>query len=345
MISARMVPYPDTEDSQGKSEDEIRALGLQLFPFSPYSFQLAMVLYNWTTASFTRMVLLNMFQYSALKTQHSTCIDQQSVARAIWMSNWASFTAQNTDFMASFMMKPAFSLLEVEMQLLKIRTQLEKAVIIENRVLSAAMQSLPRTSVLSKPYLFSGQLDMSQLTIDNFAISFLECPENEGPLCQPLKGNLEKALSTFLKEGKVVTTKVTWSFSHRIEDAMHYSNGLLLVVNFSPASMVWETASYITPLSADPEKVEYTFPPGSQFEVQSVAESSVTKHQLLIITLQPKIHTSLPATKHSPSDYEEILPSTLTNSDISRLLDMRTCSPKPAHTPSKTGGRKCKCSV
>jgi hypothetical protein len=182
MIAENLVPYPKTDDLPGRSEDEIRALGQRLFPFSPYHFQLAMVVHNWTTASFTRMVLLDMLRYTSLDFQHTAPIGQQTIARAIWTSNWGSFTAQDPGFMGSFMMKPAWSQLEVELQRVYVRANLENCVQIENRLLFAAMQSLPHTSILSKPHLFSGQLDMSQLTTDDFGISFKECPSNKGPI-------------------------------------------------------------------------------------------------------------------------------------------------------------------
>jgi hypothetical protein len=46
MISAKYVSYQGTLDGPGKSVEEIRALGNQFFPFSPYNFQLAMEVYD-----------------------------------------------------------------------------------------------------------------------------------------------------------------------------------------------------------------------------------------------------------------------------------------------------------
>lgn len=344
MIAENLVPYPKTDDFPGRSKDEIRALGQRLFPFSPYHFQLAMAVYDWTTASFTRMVLFNMFRYTALDLQRTAPIDQQSIARAIWTSNWGPFTAQDPHFMGSFMMRPAWSQLEVELQLLDVRAKVEKAVEVENRLLSAAMQSLPRISITSKPQLFSGQLDMSQLDIDDFGISFMECPSNKGPICQPLKDNLGKAISTYLTEGRTITTKVTWSFTDSLEGAMHYSNGIIIVVNFPDASRVWETASYITPLSADPQKTEYTFPPGSRFEVHSVDEIILMKQQVLAIILQPRVHSLLSNVElRSGSDFDEVLPSRLEKSEDLHLIEKDTFSLEPPHSRNKTGGRRCDC--
>ena len=57
MIEEKYVPYRDVEEGLGKSEEEIRKLEKQLVPFTPQSFQLAICVYDWTTASFVRMVL------------------------------------------------------------------------------------------------------------------------------------------------------------------------------------------------------------------------------------------------------------------------------------------------
>jgi hypothetical protein len=344
MIAGNFVPYPKIDGFPGRSEDEIRAMGRQLFPFSPYNFQLAIVVYDWTTASFARMVLFNMFRYTAIKTRGTAPIDQQSIARAIWMSNWDSFTAQDPHFMASFMMKPAWSQLEVELQLLDVREKVEKAVEIENRLLSAAMQSLPRTSITSKPQLFSGQLDMAHLDIENFGISFLECQSNKGPMCQPLKDNLREAISTYLSKGRTITTKVTWSFTDNMEGAMHYSNGILIVVNFSDVSRVWETASYITPLSVDTKKTEYTFPPGSQFEVQSAEDIVLMKKQVLSIILEPRFDSIVPdAELRGGGDFAEKLPSRVEKSEDLHLMTTETSSLELPHSRNKTGGRRCNC--
>ncbi|KAL3487193.1 hypothetical protein BJX62DRAFT_246163 [Aspergillus germanicus] len=263
MIASDLVPYAcDESDVPGKSHDEIRALGLRLFPFSPYSFQLAIAIYDWTTASFARMVYVDMFR------------------------NWGPFTAQNAQFMASLLMKPAWSRLEVELQLLDVRDDLVCAVEVEDRLLAAAMRSLPRTSTLSRPRLFSGQLDMAHLDIESFGIEFVECPMNQGPVCRPLRETLDTALATYLAVGRTVTTKVTWSFTDTVEHALHYSNGILLILDHA-SPCVWESVSYVTPLSNDPKKIEYTAPPGSRFRVLSSEEATYNERQFLVLTFQP----------------------------------------------------------
>ncbi|KAJ0413111.1 hypothetical protein BJY00DRAFT_322509 [Aspergillus carlsbadensis] len=295
MIASNLVPFAPDEGALGKTQDEIRAIGQRLFPFSPYSFQLAMAIYDWTTASFARMVFIGMFRYSNLyiprKDREPVApLDHEGLSNAIWTSNWGAFTAQNAPFMASFLMEPAWSRLGVELQLLDVRDDLVRAVEVEDRLLAAAMRSLPRTSTLARPRLYSGQLDMAHLDIENFGIEFVECPANDGPVCRPLRDTLRTALDTFLAVGSTVTTKVTWSFTDTLEGALHYSNGVLLLLdscNDDAPPCVWESVSYVTPLSNDPKKIEYTSPPGSRFRVLSTEEATYNKRHFLVITLQP----------------------------------------------------------
>lgn len=346
MIATDLIPYPENEEYPGKGHEEIRALGKQFFPFTPHSFQLAMVVYDWTTPSFARMVFWDMFRYSGLVVEGITPVDYPSLARAIWTSKWGYYTSQNAEFMASLLMKPAWSQLEVELQLLRVRQKLQNAVEVEGRLLAAAMQSLPRTSILSKPRLFSGQLDMEHLDMDNFGIEFVECPANNGPIQQPLNDSLQTALSTYLAKGKTITTKVTWSFTDNLHDAMHYSNGIVLVLNPSYGSRVWDTASYVTPLSNDPKKIEYTTPPGSRFLIQSVEHANYQDRKLLVLTLCPILDpegTDLQS--QSGHDIEEILPPTPEEGDVVDLIEMSTPAIRIPHTPGRTSGRRCSCMV
>lgn len=345
MIAQKYIPYPDVPDVPGKSEDEIRALGQRLFPFSPYSFQLAMVTYDWTTASFARMVLFKLFQYTShphVSKHRPAPLDQHGIANAIWTSNWDTFTSQDPDFMRTFIMKPSWCLLEVELQLLDVREEVQRASEIENRLLSAAIQSLPRTSIISKPQLFSGQPDMTSLDVENFGTSFLECPSNKGPVSKPLRDKLKNTLSTYLAEGKTVTTKAVWSFTDSIEGAIHYSNGILLVANFSGTSCVWDTASYITPLSTDPKKIEYIFMAGSQFEVQFVDEATLMDKEILVITIQPKVSRQNPSVDSSTVDGISF-PHQLKKGEAVHLVEACISSREPPHTRNNLGGRRCDC--
>lgn len=75
MIKESYVPYPREPGSPSKTQDEIRALGLQFFPFSPHSFQLSMAVYDWTTPSFARMMILKMFEYTSMQVSPPLLFD------------------------------------------------------------------------------------------------------------------------------------------------------------------------------------------------------------------------------------------------------------------------------
>lgn len=288
MIEDNYVPYQNIPDAPGKTTAQIAALGLQLFPFTPYSFQLAMAVYDWTTASFTRVVLMKIFEYTSLGSAPYP-LDQASIAAAIWESNWGTYTPQNVDYMNSFMMVPANSLQNVQNQLAQVAPALQTFSDVENRLLCAAFQSLPRTSIVSEPQLFSGQVDISQLGTEHFGIEFLQCPLNDGPVGTPLQIPLEVALDTYIQVGQVITSKMVWSFGSSLEEAMQYQNGIVLTANPPNDAWVWNTVSYITALSDDPNKIEYTFAPGSSFEVLAVAQTTVQGKQVWSITLQPLV--------------------------------------------------------
>ena len=286
MITKKYVPYQNLPKPLGKSDEEIKKLGAQLFPYSPYSYQLAMSLYDWTTSSFARVVFMKIFEYTGIP--QTPPHDFPSIASAIWESNWGPYVPSNADYMNSFMMKAASSEKDVRGQLNLVAPQLLKLCDVHNRLLSAALQSLPRTSIIAKPHLFSGQVDVHQLGLDHFGIEFLECPLNKGPVTQPLQIDFDTVLSTYVSAGKVITTKVPWSFTDTFTEAMHYQNGIILVADVPyDASWVWATAAYITPLSADPKKTEYAFPHRSRFRVLSTEQATVQRKNVTIINLQP----------------------------------------------------------
>lgn len=286
MIADKYVPYQNIPDAPGKTTAQIAALGLQLFPFSPYSFQLAMAVYDWTSASFTRIVLMKIFEYTSMGPTPYP-LDQPSIAAAIWESNWGTYTPQDADYMNSFMMTPANSQQDVQTQLTQVATALQTFSDTENRLLCAAFQALPRTSVVSQPQLFSGQMDISQLGTEHFGIEFLQCPLNEGSDNVPLQIPLQDALDTYIKVGQIITTKMVWSFGSSLDEAMKYQNGIVLTANPPTDAWVWDAASYITALSDDPTKIEYTFAPGTAFQVMAVEQSTVQGKDVWSITLQP----------------------------------------------------------
>jgi len=247
-----------------------------------------MCVYDWTTASFTRMVLLKVFEYTGMEPDPYYPLNKSEVANMIWESNWGTYTPQNADYMNSFMMEPADSLADVRAQLEVNSQELQDFSIVENRLLATAIYSMPCTSIFSNERLFSGQVDIYQLGLDRFGTEFLECPLNTGPVSDSMTIDFETVITTYASPGNTITTKMVWSFTDSVRDAIHYANGILLVA--TPPydnSWIWEQATYVTPLSDDPDKIEYIFPPRSQFLVLSVDTVTVEEKSLTVINLQP----------------------------------------------------------
>ncbi|KAL6895075.1 hypothetical protein GGI43DRAFT_127760 [Trichoderma evansii] len=290
MINNEFVPYQNIPDSYPKTFEEIRVLGRQYFPFTPYSFELAMCIYDWTTASFARMTFFKIFQYTDIDSGIASLphpLDHESLSMKIWQSNFSAYTPKDPDYMRTFLMQPAHSLDHLKAQLNEVVDEVYNFSEIENRLLFAAAQSMPRTSLVSKSQLFSGQVDIRQLGTEHFGIEFYECPLNSGPVGIELAHPLTDALASYLSVGKTITTKMTWSFTDNIDAAMHYSNGIVLVLNPPSDAWLWDDISFITPLSDDPGKIEYIASAGSQFEIQSLHDTSVSGKTVTVIGLRP----------------------------------------------------------
>ncbi|KDN34373.1 hypothetical protein RSAG8_12539, partial [Rhizoctonia solani AG-8 WAC10335] len=213
-------------------------------------------------------------------------------ASAIFDSNWLSYKPDDPDYMRSFLMTPTQSKQGVLAQLETVLPRLQYLSAVENRLLSVAVASMPRTPKLSVPRLYSGQLDMHQFKLDQFGIQFTQCPLNTGPPGTPLQIDLNEALETFLQPGEAITTKQAWSLSDSLDIAMTYQNGIVLVVQPpDDGSLVWETPSYVTPLSCDPNKVEWIFPLGTTFTVLSTDHWDIHESSVLVITLKQSAPT------------------------------------------------------
>lgn len=290
MINQEVIPYQDIQPGRSKTFQEIRELGRQYFPFTPYSFELAMCVYDWTTASFARMVLFKIFQYTDISSgsaSHPHPLDHETLATKIWQSNFSAYTPRNPDYMRTFLMQPAHSLDNLKDQLKEVADEVHAFSEIENRLLAAAAQSLPRTSLESRPQLFSGQVDIQQLGTEYFGVEFHECPLNSGPVGVELAHPLTDALDSYLSVGKTITTKMTWSFTDNLDEAMHYCNGILLVLEPPSDAWLWDDVSFITPLSDDPGKMEYIAAPGTRFEIQSLQNTNVSGKAVTIMGLRP----------------------------------------------------------
>ena len=353
MISQKYVPYQNIPDAQGKPDEEIRELGARFFPWSPYSYELAMSVYDWTTASFMRMVLMKVFQYTSID-ETPFPLDSASIALMIWESNWGTYTPSDKDYMHSFMMEPAESLEDVERQLAQVSPQLHQYSAVENRLLAAATQSMPRTCILAKPYLFSGQVDIYQMGIDRFGIEMLEFPGNAGPVGQMLEVEFATAIASFVKPGSIITTKMVWSFTDSIADAMHYANGIVLVAEPPPDanSFVWDIPTYVTDLSDSATKIEYIFPPETHFLVQSVEQAMVEGSSVQIIRLQVQPKPEPVLVQAAPS---EVVGAEVGGRDTVLAQSIRDGLPSLDQVPigeppkidhvkaRKTNGRRCRC--
>ncbi len=283
MMENKYIPYQNIPDEPGKTTAEIKALGLQYFPFTPYSFELAMSVYDWTTADFTRIDFMRLFTYTGVANDP---LDMDSIANGIWTADWPPYVPQNKDYMNSFMMVPANSLADVQAQLKVKAPILQPMNVSESNIIIAAINSMPRTSVISKPKLYSGQVAISNLGSSHFATYFQELPANSDPSLPPLEMDLNTALSTFMAVGNTITLKSFISFTDSFDDAEHYSNGIIIVVSPPDGAVVWEQTTYITPLSDGPDKTEYLFQPNTKFTVQDIQPVSSGGKNYTQISLQ-----------------------------------------------------------
>ncbi len=285
MMQQNYVPYQNIPDEPGKTNEEIAALGAQFFPFTPFSFQLAMSVYDWTTADFARIQFMQLFAYTGVP---GPPLSEDEIADAIWTSSWGTYVPSNVDYMNSFMMQPAYSYEEVRAQL----DQDNKAnVLYENnlsevRLIMNALSALPPTSCMNVPALYSGQVDISNLGTSHFATYYTQFPNNNDASLPPLQMPLDQAFDTFIQKGNYLTLKSFMSFTDSQQDAMNYSNGILVTVVPPQGSVYWKDTAYITPLSDGPEKTEYLFPPGSQFLVSDIFQSTVNEKPIWQVQLQ-----------------------------------------------------------
>ena len=283
MMNNSYIPYQNIPGEPGKTIEEIRKLGLQYFPYSANSFELAMSLYDWTTADFTRIDFMRFFTYTGVKNNP---LDMESIANGIWKANWPPYTPKNRDYMNSFMMVPANSLQDVQNQLKEKSSILYVNNISESNVINAALQSMPKKSCISIPKLYSGQVAISNLGSEHFATYFLELPANSDPSLPPLQMPLEDALDSFILEGTAITLKSFMSFTDSFHNAQHYSNGIVIIVSPPNGAVTWERGIYITPLSDGPDKTEYLFQPNTKFKVLDVKKVVVNDKNLVELYLQ-----------------------------------------------------------
>ncbi len=282
MIYKKLIPYQKIPDDPGKTIEELQELGKQFFPIADCSFELAMAVYDWTTACFFRIDLFSYFVYTKVE---GLPIDQASIADLIWSANWLPYTAHNQYFMMSLMMTPADSLESVKTQLAEHAPELIEYNRAEVEIITQAVMNLPRVLVAEKPILYHGGPDISNMSKDEFCAQFQELPANIGPVGRPLTLNFAESLISILRPGRIITKKGFWSFTDSMKDALHYSNGIVIKALPPQNSEYWPTAAYITPLSDGPEKTEYLFVPGTRFKVYSHDWIEEDGKKLFLLTL------------------------------------------------------------
>ena len=282
MMDEKYIPYQNIPDEPGKTVEQIKSLGKLYFPFTQFSFELAMSIYDWTTADFTRIDYFKIFEYTGIS---DNLLDLDSIAEAIWSADWGQYSHSDKYYMNSFMMKPANSLDDVKKQLANKKDSLLINNNSEINIIEVALNALPRISTLKKPNLFSGQVSIGNLGSKHFATYFKEFPYNWDKN-EELEMPLDEALDTFIQPGKSITLKSPMSFTDSLDDAMHYSNGIVLIVTPKEGSLYWEDTTYITPLSDGPNKTEYLFKPTTRFLVKSIEKKNLDKKTITVINLQ-----------------------------------------------------------
>ncbi len=282
MMELKLVPYQNIPDSPGKSPEALEMLSKLYFPFTEHKKELTYSVYDWTSPSFMRMVLFKFFSFTDIV---DAPLSQSAIANVIWTSNWPPFTPRDKDYMNSFLMKPAESEENVCLQLSLLHKRLHAYCEAQNNLIRDAFYSLPRTSVYKVPQLFSGQPSIGNLGLDRFAAEFYEFPGNAGQLGMAMEMPFHRALETLFKVGNTITTKGIVSFTEHRDYAMKYCNGVLLVLKPAPGAVIWEVPTYITHLSDDPEKNEYSLPPKCKFLIKKVEKEAISEKEVWVFTL------------------------------------------------------------
>ena len=88
-MDLKLVPYQNIPDAPGKTDAEIERLGQLFFPFTEHNKQLAFSVYDWTSASFMRIVMFRFFVYTGIEGDP---LDLDTIANVIWSSDWPPFT-------------------------------------------------------------------------------------------------------------------------------------------------------------------------------------------------------------------------------------------------------------
>lgn len=187
--------------------------------------------------------------------------------------------------MNSFMMVPAETEESVATQLQQKAPTLYSYVNAEINLIAAALHGLPRTSTLAVPKLYSGEVDISQLSKSQLCAHYQELPANKGPKGTKLQMQFFLARVGFMAPGKTITVKGIVPFTDSSADAMKYSNGILLTVEPPVEALIWKKAAYITPLSNNLDKTEYLFYPDTRFTVKEWKDHNKEVHGRRVVEI------------------------------------------------------------
>jgi len=67
---------------------------------------------------------------------------------------------------------------------------------------------------------------------------------------------------------------------------MHYQNGIVLVLNPPTGKRSWgDGITWITPLSDESNKIEYTFSPGAQIQIDNYSTKIIDSKTIIIIEM------------------------------------------------------------
>ncbi|CAA6693546.1 MULTISPECIES: hypothetical protein [unclassified Lentimonas] len=266
MEPLKIIPYENPPGVHTKTTAEITALGNTYFPGSPYAFDLAMAIYDWTSSNFIRQDLFHQLQYTGVA---GTPLDLDTMAGVIFGCNYPGYTHTDANFMHQFLMQPATSETDVYNQLLDVYEQIKPLAIAEMKVYSAGVLSLAPPTVADYPLLYRGAMSMSGgYDTGDFAPSMFEFPGNAGPTTDPLYQAFSEALEGCLKPGSIVTTKGPWSFSNNKAGAEVWQNGILITLSPPEGAKVWPGCANITEFSINPGTFEIDMPPPTRYRIE-----------------------------------------------------------------------------
>ena len=278
MMQHNYVPYHSHTSSTDILESELREKGRQFFPFSPYSFQLAMAVYDWTTPNFMRMEYLRAFQYSTAPKK----LDTKSLSRYIWNSSLFTDTKELAN---SFPIEPVSSIMEFEHQLNQKENHLVQLNDSEIDLLLAALAVLPPTTYMDQPVLYVTSTEFGFPPSEYLGALFEESPANQqGDAELPMP--LEEALSTFIEEGKTLTIKGIIACTDSMDKALTQAGDVLLSITPPVNSVVWNDVKNITSMSSQKNENRFVVKAGTRFQVEQIIRTQLFGKELTKIELR-----------------------------------------------------------